>query len=87
LSTLDNLRKAARRWLNALRAGDADARARLMRAYADAPAEITLRHVQHALARERGYESWIALTRAVPSGVSRETPLTALHAAASSGDA
>src|SRR5712691_7226265 len=65
LSTLDNLRKAARRWLKALREGDAEARARLLSAYPGAPDPPTLRDVQHALARERGHESWIALKKAI----------------------
>jgi hypothetical protein len=56
VSTLDNLRKAAKRWLKSLREGDPDARARLARAYSDAPESVTLRHVQHALAREHGHE-------------------------------
>jgi hypothetical protein len=47
----------------------------------------TLRDVQHALARERGHESWIALTRAVVDGSALETPLTALLFAAGKGDA
>jgi ankyrin repeat protein len=64
MTILDNLRKAAKRWLNALRANDADARARLTRAYPNAPAEPGLRDVQHALARERGHESWAALKAA-----------------------
>jgi ankyrin repeat protein len=87
VSTLDNLRKAAKRWLKALRDGDADARARLARAYPNAPEPITLRDVQHALARERGHESWIALKEALADGASRESPLTALLAAANRGDA
>jgi ankyrin repeat protein len=87
VTTLDNLRKAAKRWLRALRNGDADARARLERAYPGASEPITLRDVQHALARERGYESWIALTRAVADGASPERPLTTLLAAANRGDA
>ena len=65
VSTLDNLKKEAKRWLKTLRANDADARARLMRAYPDAPAQPVLRHVQHALAREHGFENWTALTTAV----------------------
>jgi uncharacterized protein len=85
--TLDNLRKAAKRWLKFLRAGDADARARLLRAYPGAPEQITLRDVQHALARERGHETWIELTRAAADGISRETPLTALLEAAGQGNA
>ena len=87
MSTLDNLRKAAKRWLKALRDGDADARARLSGAYPDAPEPITLRDVQHALARERGHESWIALKEALADGASRESPLDALLVAASRGDA
>jgi uncharacterized protein len=85
--TLDNLRKDAKRWLKAVRAGDADARARLARAYPGAPEQVTLRDVQHALAREHGHQSWIALTRAVADGSASETPLTALLTAAGKGDA
>src|SRR5262245_4556647 len=61
MSTLDNLRKAAKRWLKALRAGDAEAFARLRRAHPGAGANPGLRDVQHALAREHGHESWKAL--------------------------
>ena len=64
MSTFDNLRRTARRWLKALRAGDSEARARLIRAYPAAAERATLRDVQHALARERGHESWIALKTA-----------------------
>jgi ankyrin repeat protein len=87
VTTLDNLRTAARRWLRALRNGEADARARFGRAYPGAPEPIALRDVQHALARERGYESWAALTKAVADGASPERPLTSLLAAANRGDA
>ena len=51
MSTLENLRKSARRWLKALRADDADAHARLRRADPNAPSSPALRDVQHALAR------------------------------------
>jgi ankyrin repeat protein len=61
-STLDNLKKEAKRWLKALRANDERARARLRRAHAQAPAEPTLRDIQHALAREHGVDGWTALT-------------------------
>src|SRR5262249_15673387 len=64
-TSVDNLRKDARRWLRALRAGDPAARARLERVRPDAPLHTVLRDVQHALALEHGQESWIALTRAV----------------------
>lgn len=87
MSSLDNLRKAAKRWLKALRADDADARARLARAYPGAPEPVTLRDVQHALARERGHESWVALKKAVADRRKPETPLVALLDAAGTGDA
>jgi ankyrin repeat protein len=86
LATLDNLRNTARRWLKALHRGDADARARLLRAYPNAPARPSLRDVQHALARERGHESWIALKRDIEQR-GHESPLTRLLAAAGKGDA
>ena len=86
MSALDNLRKEAKRWLKAVRAGDADALARLARAYPDAPAAPGLRDVQHALARERGHESWVALTSAAAGPAVTETPLTALLTAAGKGD-
>jgi ankyrin repeat protein len=60
-TTLEQLRKDAKRWLKALRASDPDARARLKAAWPKAPAEPGLRDVQHALAREYGQDSWIAL--------------------------
>ena len=86
MTTDDNLRKAAKRWLRSLRAGDVEARARLSRAYPAAPEAPTLRDVQHALARERGFESWIALTRAAAEGSASETPITSLLLAAGKGD-
>ena len=61
VGTLENLRKEAKRWLKALRAGEAVARARLGRAWPSAPAAPGLRDVHHALARERGHENWTAL--------------------------
>ena len=60
-TTLDNLKKEAKRWLKALRAGDEQARARLTRAHPQAPAEPGLRDVQFALAREHGLPGWTAL--------------------------
>jgi hypothetical protein len=70
---MENLRKEAKRWLKALRANDPDARARFERASPKAPATPVLRDVQHALAREHGYDSWIALTRAIGTPAT-ETP-------------
>ena len=68
MNTLDNLRKAAKRWLNDLRRRDTSASERLARAFPGAGAHPTLRDVQHALARERGFDSWPALVRAQTSG-------------------
>ena len=60
-TTLALLRREAKRWLKALRAGDGPARARLQRALPHAPERPTLRDVQHALAREHGLPGWTAL--------------------------
>ena len=89
MSTLDNLRTAAKRWLKALRANDAEANARLRRAYPRAPVQSGLRDVQHALARERGFESWIALLHAhQTAGIEAHTRVALdLLAAYQSGDA
>ena len=61
---VDTLRKAAKRWLKALRAGDAKARARLAEALGPAPPEPRLRDVQLALAREYGFAGWTELKAA-----------------------
>ncbi len=60
-TTLDNVKREARRWLNALLTNEDAARARFARALPDAPAQPTLRDVQHALAREHGLPGWQAL--------------------------
>ena len=64
-TSLDTLKKEARRWLNALASGDPSARARLDAAHPEARAEPGLRDVQHALARELGMPGWAALKRRV----------------------
>ena len=66
-TSLENLRKETKRWLRALRSGETGARARLDRAWPQAPLEPVLRDVQYALAREYGLESWIALKRSIGS--------------------
>jgi ankyrin repeat protein len=76
VSTLDNLRKEAKRWLKDVRQNNPGPRKRLRLAWPDAPADAGLRDIQHALARERGYESWKALKAAL-----------ALRAAADAADA
>ena len=87
MTTADNLRKSAKRWLKSIREGDSEARARLAHAYPGAPAQPTLRDVQHALACERGHESWAALMR-VAADATLEDPLglTPLDHAALTGD-
>jgi hypothetical protein len=64
-TTLDNLRKEAKRWLKALRKNDAEARERFERAYPKTLGNPVLRDVQHALAREYGVENWNLLKLAV----------------------
>jgi ankyrin repeat protein len=60
-SSLDSLKKDAKRWLNALREADPDALARLKQVLPGASPTPGLREVQQALAREYGFESWAAL--------------------------
>jgi ankyrin repeat protein len=64
-TTLENLKREAKRWLRAMRAADVDARARFARAFPGAPDMPTLRDVQHALALEHGLAGWTALTSAL----------------------
>ena len=59
------LKKEAKRWLRALRAGEADARRRFDETHPSPAAALGLRDVQQALAREHGLESWSALREAV----------------------
>lgn len=92
-SSLETLKREAKRWLKALRENDSDAHARLLRANASAPASPTLRDVQHALAREHGFDGWTALRnelarrRAEGPLTSRDASVQALLAAADRGDA
>lgn len=60
-SSLESLKKEAKAWLKALRAGDPAARDRLAAALPDAPADPGLRDVQLALAREHGLAGWAAV--------------------------
>jgi ankyrin repeat protein len=94
-TTLDQLKREAKQWLKALRTGDPEARARLLRAHPGAPPDAGLRHVQHALAREFGFASWVRLKAAAPATAanaltrdepSRDSPLQASLAAANAGD-
>lgn len=58
---LEGLRKQAKRWLKALRSGDAAALERLARVLPKHSEQPGLREVQQALAREHGFASWAAL--------------------------
>ena len=60
-SNLESLKKEAKAWLKAIRAGDSAAHARLMAALPDVSVEPGLRDIQHALAREFGLLGWAAL--------------------------
>jgi ankyrin repeat protein len=64
-ASLESLKKEAKRWLKALRDGDAAARERLLRVVPDAASTPALREVQHALALEHGLSGWAALTELV----------------------
>ena len=94
-TTLDHLKREAKQWLKALRTGDREARARLLRAHPDAPPDAGLRDVQHALAREFGVASWARLKMLVPATAAAPaaprdaapaSPLQAILAAADAGD-
>jgi ankyrin repeat protein len=88
-TSVDYLRKEAKTWLKALRAGQADARTRLVAAWPEAPDSPGLRDIQYALAREYGFPGWIGLKEA--AALQRESPraqaIQALLKAAGTGDA
>lgn len=91
-SSLETLKREAKRWLAALRRNDPDARARLARSHPQAPPNATLRDVQLALAREYGFDGWTALKTELARRRQREdAPLDAvvqsLFEAAARGDA
>jgi hypothetical protein len=60
-SSLESLKKEAKRWLKELRAGDLEALARFKQVLPGASVAPGLREIQQALAREFGAESWAAL--------------------------
>jgi ankyrin repeat protein len=64
-TSIDNLKREAKRWLKALSTNNHEAQERFKRAYPGASEKPGLRHVQYALASEYGYESWIALKQAL----------------------
>src|SRR5262245_29483020 len=79
-STLENLKKEAKRWLKALRENDAAARARLQHAHPNAPGKPVLRDVQYALAREYGQNSWKDLKQSLESRPATNPPAPGMRA-------
>jgi len=80
-TSVESLRKKAKRWLKRLRAAEPEAMARFARAHPKPPEKPVLRDVQHALALEYGFEGWVALSRAVEKlNASRGSPLRAKSA-------
>ena len=65
MNSVDDFRKDAKRWLKRLREHNPEALTRLKRAYPGAGDPPTLRDVQHALAREQGYDSWLVLKQGI----------------------
>jgi hypothetical protein len=72
-TTLDNLRREARRWLKALHLNQPEARERFERACPKHNATPVLRDMQYALAREHGFENWKELKLAVQQAASSRT--------------
>ena len=64
MPTLDDFRQQAKDWLKEVRRQNPGPLKRLRLAYPTVPGTPVLRDVQHALAREHGYESWTALKSA-----------------------
>lgn len=90
-SSLENLRREAKRWLKQLRDADPDALARFRRSHPIPPASPTLRDIQLALAREYGLPGWSDLKREVgrlrgDSANDRAELIEALLRAADQGD-
>jgi len=91
-SSLEALKREAKRWLAALRRNDPQARARLARSHPQAPPNATLRDVQLALAREYGFDGWAALKaelarRRASALAPRDAAVQSLLRAAAEGDA
>jgi hypothetical protein len=72
-ATLDNLKREARRWLNALKEQKPEARERFERAYPKHTGTPVLRDVQYALAREYGVDDWKRLKLAVQETATSRT--------------
>ena len=66
-TTLDHLKREAKRWLKALQARERDAVERFRRVLPAIPSPPTLRDVQRALALEHGLPGWTALKNRIAS--------------------
>ena len=75
VNDIESLRKEAEFWLKQVRDNHSGFTKRLRLAYPGAPAQPTLRDIQHALAREHGYESWKVLVAQVSERHRPETRL------------
>ncbi|HET9219661.1 MAG TPA: ankyrin repeat domain-containing protein [Terriglobia bacterium] len=64
-TSLDNLKKEAKRWLKELRSANAEARSRFENALPKPPVNPGLRDVQRAVAVEYGFAGWTALKHAI----------------------
>ena len=91
-SSLENLKREAKRWLEALRANEPNAQARLAAVLTTTPENPGLRDVQLALAREHGLAGWTELKRelerrkAASVAPAREAAVQALLTASVQGD-
>ncbi len=72
-TTLDNLKREAKRWLKALRENQTEARERFERAHPKHAGTPVLRDIQYALAREHGFQSWKELTLALQQAARSRT--------------
>lgn len=72
-TSLDNLRREARRWLKAVRENSAEALERFGQAYPSHSGTIVLRDVQCALAREYGFDNWKLLKLAIQQAATSRT--------------
>src|SRR4051812_32539400 len=72
-TSLDNLRREARRWLKALRENSAEGLERFEQASSKHSGTIVLRDVQYALAREYGFDSWKDLKLAIQQAAASRT--------------
>ena len=74
-TSLDNLKKEAKRWLKELRANSPEARTRFETASQKTPDKTVLRDVQRALALEYGFAGWAALKRAIEGRAATGEPI------------